>query len=88
MARNKPAQAKVDMQNLMDLEIHYAAPGTLYASAIDLAIRLDHHLFDALYHALALETPGAFLVSADRRYYEKARSFGKIVRLADLKLAS
>jgi hypothetical protein len=39
-------------------------------------------LFDTLYHAVALEQ-GALLVSADRRYLNKAGGLGQIVGLED-----
>ena len=53
---------------------------------MDLAVRYQHHLFDTLYHAVALHTPGAVLVTADERYYNKTRLEGQIYLLADFKL--
>lgn len=53
--------------------------------ASDLSIRLNHHLFDTLYHAVALKA-GATLVTADERYYAKAANLGHIMRLADFPL--
>jgi predicted nucleic acid-binding protein len=50
---------------------------------LDLALRYRHHLFDTLYHAVALHTPGAVLVTADERYYNKTRLEGQISVLAD-----
>ncbi|HKV12487.1 MAG TPA: type II toxin-antitoxin system VapC family toxin [Thermoanaerobaculia bacterium] len=49
-----------------------------------LSMDLNHHLFDTLYHAVALET-GATLVSADDVYCRKARRLGKLIRLASWK---
>ena len=40
-----------------------------YQRAISLAMKLDHHLFDTLYHAIALEE-NATLITADRKYYD------------------
>jgi predicted nucleic acid-binding protein len=37
--------------------------------ATSLAIETNHHLFDTLYHAVALEHEDALLVTADERYY-------------------
>ena len=54
----------------------------LYQRASRLAKSLDQHLFDTLYHAVALETPGAMLVTADERYYRKAASAGAIALLS------
>jgi predicted nucleic acid-binding protein len=68
---------------LAQLNITWAAPTTAYPKAIELAPQLDHHLFDTLYHAVALSVPGAVLVTADRRYFDKARDLGHIVWLAE-----
>lgn len=48
------------------------------ARAMRLSHELEHHLFDTLYHAVALEED-AVLVTADRRYASKARECGNIV---------
>lgn len=45
--------------------------------ACRLAIDLRQHLFDTLYHAVALEV-GATLVTADERYFAKAKPVGSI----------
>ena len=52
-------------------------PG-IYATAVDLATSLQYYLFDTLYHALAFELADATLVTADRRYFQKARHLGRI----------
>lgn len=51
-----------------------------YLRAIDISRYLDHHLFDTLYHAVAMES-GATLVTADERYFKKAENLGYIVLL-------
>lgn len=81
LARLKPQGARQDLADLADLDIAWAEPAQALTVAIELATRLDHHLFDTLYHALALATPGAVLVTADRRYYDKARGLGRIAWL-------
>jgi predicted nucleic acid-binding protein len=55
--------------------------------AADLSHRLNHHLFDTLYHAVALEH-GATLITADERYFAAASAEGAIERLRDLKVAA
>lgn len=50
--------------------------------AAHLSVQLNHHLFDTLYHAVALEA-GATLVTADGAYFAKAKDLGNITRLAD-----
>ena len=48
---------------------------------------LSHPLFDTLYHAVALETEGALLVTADAGYLRKAARDGQIISLAQWGLA-
>ena len=83
VSRLKPDSAQQDIDNLAALDITWAAPTVAYTRAIDLACQLKHHLFDTLYHAVALSVPGAVLVTADRRYFDKAQHLGQIAWLAD-----
>ena len=82
-ARLAPERALQNITDLTALDFDWAAPTDSYARAIALSRQLDHHLCDTLYHALALETPGAALVTADRRYFDKARRLGQIAWLPD-----
>ncbi|MFO1423946.1 MAG: type II toxin-antitoxin system VapC family toxin [Candidatus Competibacteraceae bacterium] len=84
LARISPATAIKKMVALRALAFTRVNDTTVYATACDLAIHLNHHLFDTLYHAVALHTPEATLVTADRRYFDKAQSIGQIARLGDL----
>lgn len=86
LAREKPRAALADMNDLQEILFERAESPAVYARATALAIRLDHHVFDTLYHAAALCTPGATLITADRRYYGKARLEGRISLLADLQV--
>ena len=85
LARLSPDQALGHIDNLAALQITWAEPKVAYAHAIDLAHRLKHHLFDTLYHALAFSTPGVVLVTADRRYFDKAQHLGQIAWLPDFR---
>ena len=85
--------ARVDpdgaLQNLDDLQqVHWtvAESPAIYSLATTLAMRLGHRLFDTLYHATSLSTPGATLVTADDAYFDKAAPEGGVVRLADYAL--
>jgi predicted nucleic acid-binding protein len=51
--------------------------------ATSLALETKHHLFDTLYHAVALENDDTLLVTADDRYRKKAERFGMIAALHD-----
>ena len=83
LARVKPDTAGEDMADLLRLDFQVAEGPELYALAIDLSRRYGHHLFDTVYHALALLQPEATLVTADRRYFIKAQGQGRILLLED-----
>jgi predicted nucleic acid-binding protein len=83
LAREKPADAVSDLTDLTAVEFEPAAEPVLYQTACELAIGLGQHLFDTLYHAVALHTPDATLVTADKRYFRNARNAGRIALLAD-----
>lgn len=85
LIRLKPAQAQDDLLDLLRIEQRTADGPEIHATAMELAERLDHHLFDTLYHAVALHTPGATFVTADRRYHDKARHLGQIAWLAEFR---
>lgn len=82
LARESPQTALADLRDLLQLRMHIVAAPPVYARAVALAIAHRQHVFDTLYHALALHTPGALLVTADERYARKARSEGSLVTLA------
>ena len=78
---------KTARENLFDLQLlEWESVGSpaIYATAVDLSIDLRHHLFDTLYHATAMHTEGATLVTADGACYGKARHRRRIIRLMDL----
>jgi predicted nucleic acid-binding protein len=83
LARTKPEGAEDDLLDLLNFECNTIDSPETYVMALGLSIRFQHHLFDTLYHAVALHVPGANLVTADRRYYDKASGEGRIILLAD-----
>lgn len=52
--------------------------------ASEMASALKQHMFDTLYHAVAIETD-ATLVTADERYMAKAHGLGRILLLSNFK---
>jgi len=86
LSREKPQDVLADLADLLAMEFEQAGGPGHYHTACKLALSLGHHLFDTLYHAVALHTPGAVLVTADRKYFDKARTLGHIVYLPDLVL--
>ena len=83
LARESPRTASTDLRDLLAIEMRTEADAATYHRALDLAKRHKHHLFDTLYHALALCTPGAMLVTVDEVYWRKARKEGAVVRLSE-----
>lgn len=81
VTRLRPRIVEPTIDLLDALELPVVADVAIYRRASRLSAVLDHHLFDTLYHAVALERD-AVLVSADARYVRKARSLGAIATLA------
>ena len=82
-ARLTPQTAVQDVGMLSAMQFPTSDDPAVLLRATALAIETDHHLFDTLYHAVALEHDDAVLVTADDRYRRKAERYGMIVALAD-----
>jgi predicted nucleic acid-binding protein len=77
-ARLVPQTAIGDVEMLAAFEFPTTDCPAVIRRATSLAIETNHHLFDTLYHAVALEHEDALLVTADERYYGKAEGYGTI----------
>lgn len=86
ICRLAPRRAHEVVQLLQAMELPVADHSDMYGRACDLAVRLGAHVFDTLYHAVALSEPDALLITADERYFRQARRAGQIVRLAEAPL--
>lgn len=82
-ARLTPQTAARDVELLSAMQLPTSDAPNVLLRATELAIQTAHHLFDTLYHAVALEHDDAVLVTADDRYRRKAERYGKIAALAD-----
>ena len=78
LAREAPASASANIEDLRALDFAVCDANRLYPLAADLAMKFKHHAFDTLYHAAALLTPDAVMVTADQTYFKKAKSLGRI----------
>jgi len=81
MARLSPTTLATDIADLFALDFDVADSLAIYQRATRLAIELNQHLFDTLYHAVALESAGCTLITADLRYFRKAHPYGRIAAL-------
>jgi predicted nucleic acid-binding protein len=75
-----PERAKVLMDALRSLPFELIHSWDILDKAMELSARLKHHLFDAIYHTVALEHDAVF-VTADDRYFAKAYRLGHIKML-------
>ena len=87
LARLKPDDAESDLLDLLDIPMRTIASPEIYATALRLSLRYEHHIFDTLYHAVALDRDDAQVITADARYYKKAKTEGQITLLENLSLA-
>jgi predicted nucleic acid-binding protein len=67
---------------LLAMEFPVADDTAVMHRATRLAVESGQPLFDTLYHAVALESEAATLITADERYRRKAQGYGRIVALA------
>jgi predicted nucleic acid-binding protein len=81
MARLSPATLSADIRDLHALNFEVVDDVGVYQRAVRLAVELDQHVFDTLYHAVALESDRCTLITADRRYLRSAGARGRIAPL-------
>jgi len=82
LARVRPALVDAALVAMEDAHPEVVHGVSVLKRAADMSVALNHHLFDTLYHAVALEE-GATLVTADEAYFAKAKDLGAIVPLAE-----
>jgi predicted nucleic acid-binding protein len=87
LTRLSPDTAIGDVERLHALELPVRDDVDVIRRAAHLAMELKQHVFDTLYHAVALESVGAILVTADDRYARAAARRYPIVSLSDWSVA-
>lgn len=83
LSRISPETAIEDVLMLRAMELPISDEADVWRRACALAIDTRQHVFDTLYHAVALQTDDAVLITADDRYRAKAQSHGRLLRLRD-----
>jgi predicted nucleic acid-binding protein len=81
LTRLRPEIVEEAIDLLSALNVLVVTDPVIYKGASRIARDLGKHVFDSLYHAVALEY-GIFLVSADSNYSLKARRLGNLLPLA------
>lgn len=83
LAKLDPESVLDDLADLFEIRFRRIESKQVYLAACAMSCELQHHLFDTLYHAVALTLDDAVFVTADERYYKKAFQYGGISLLSD-----
>ena len=83
LAREVPETAVEDVRLVQAMRLPVTDGPEIMRRACEMSIETGQHVFDTLYHAIALETPNAVLITADETYMRKAKHFGNIQLLRD-----
>jgi len=83
VSRLEPKRARELIGLLYALEFPVSEGLEVYQRACGLAVALKQHVFDTLYHAVALSRADGMLVTADERYYRHASAAGQVTLLRD-----
>jgi len=79
LARLSPETAAEDIARLRAMDWPVADDVQVWTRACRLSIETRQHVFDTLYHAVALEHADATLVTADGRYQTAVRGQNRII---------
>jgi hypothetical protein len=82
VSRLEPRRAREVVSVLHAMELPISDGAEIYQRACELAIALWLHVFDTLYHAVALSRPDGLLF-ADEPYYRRAVAAGRVTLLSD-----
>lgn len=77
----KIAQQAVNLLSMMQFPV--VDTPEIYHIACGLSEKFKHHIFDTLYHAVAIYNGNTQFITADDKYYQKTNKQGSILRLAD-----
>lgn len=86
IARLQPKIVEESISLLNAMEFQVIDAPEIYHIACQLSEKFNHHLFDTLYHAVAIYNGNAKFITADDQYYKKTFKKGNIVRLADFSI--
>ncbi len=85
LSRFQSKALKQCIQFLDILEFPVSNTLEVYQLASELSITHNHHLFDTLYHSVAIQQK-ATLITADIKYYRKVKKLGNIVLLSNFQI--
>lgn len=82
ITRIRPEITEQAIDYLSAMEVKVQQDADILKTAARLSRQFPHHLFDTLYHALAIHLNAVF-VTADEKYYRKAETMGYIQLLSN-----
>ncbi|HEY8036796.1 MAG TPA: type II toxin-antitoxin system VapC family toxin [Methylobacter sp.] len=82
ITRIRPEIAEQAIDYLSAMEVKVQQDADILKTAARLSQQFSHHLFDTLYHALAIYLNAVF-ITADEKYYRKAETVGCIKLLSN-----
>lgn len=85
LSRNAPSVVEEALLELSGLGAKTIDTYGVYLAAATMAADIKQHIFDTLYHAVAISC-SATLVTADEAYFMKARALGNISLLSNFEL--
>ncbi len=80
----KIANETIDLLNMMEFPVINVPE--IYQIACQLSEHFKHHLFDTLYHAVAIYNGNTQFITADDQYYRKTVKKGSILHLGDFSI--
>ena len=83
VSRLEPRRAHEVISLLHAMEFPVSDGLEVYGRACELAVALRQHVFDTLYHAVALSRLDGVLLTADEQYYHRAIRAGRVTLLSD-----
>lgn len=83
LSRLSPGSVEDDIEMLQALDLSVDDNPPTLRRACRLAVDLQQHLFDTLYHAVALQNSDSIFITADEKYLRAATQLGGIMSLAD-----
>ena len=86
LTRLAPKQSISLLQAFLVMELPITTEWNVYEQACRLAVNLNHHLFDTLYHAVALHSSDTVFITVDTQYFRKAGGLGQIIELKNFPL--
>ncbi|GJL60871.1 MAG: hypothetical protein NPIRA03_37280 [Nitrospirales bacterium] len=79
LTRLAPKQSIRMLQTFLAMELPITMEWDVYEQACCQSVDLNHHLFDTLYHSVALQYSDTLFITADTQYFRNAAKLGQLI---------